>query len=353
MASSSPAISPRGPSFARGAFIASPVYDGVFFIFAPLLALALASALPLFPAAFERTHYLGGERMRVEFFIYIWTWSHLAAVFFRSHVNLEIFALHQYRFTVVPIILFIGMLGSSWFFVTCTVLAALWDVYHTSMQNFGIGRIYDAKLGNDSKKGRSLDIWMNHVVYIGPLIVGLSPTASLGSFRRYTTVGWEEPTRWISAATSYQSDLRWILIAAGSLYAIYYVFAYHKLVRDGYRVSQQKIMLLVSTGCVSIYAFGFLPPLEALFIANFFHALQYFAIVWWTEKRNFRRLLGRSRLPQWAPLVAFLAVVLLLGLGTEYARNTQIRFMVSLAVLCSLLHFWYDGFVWSVSKKQV
>ena len=29
-----------------------------------------------------------------------------------------------------------------------------------------------------------------------------------------------------------------------------------------------------------------LPPLEALFVANFYHALQYFAIVWWAERSN-------------------------------------------------------------------
>ena len=191
------------------------------------------------------------------------------------------------------------------------------------------------------------------MVYIGPLIAGLSPAASLGSFRSYTTVGWEEPTRWVSAAETYQSDIRWILIAAGSLYTLYYLFAYYRLVQEGYRISQQKVMLLVSTGSVSIYAYGFLPPIEALFIANFFHALQYFAIVWWTEKQNLRSLLGSSRLPQWLPLVAFLGVVALLGLGNEYARHTQLRFMVSLAVLCSLLHFWYDGFIWSVRRRQV
>jgi hypothetical protein len=353
MASSSEALSASGPLIPRKTFIASPLYDGIFFIFAPLLALAVALALPLFPSVFDRTHYLGGERMRVEFFIAIWTWSHLAAVFFRSHANPEIFALHRYRFTVVPVCLYLGMVGSLWVFVTCAVVGVLWDIYHTSMQNFGIGRIYDSKIGNDPTKGRTLDIWMNHVVYIGPIIAGLSPYATLGRLRSYSAMGWEEPTLWIDAAVTHQQDIRTVVIAAGCLFTVYYLYAYHKLIRNGYRVSPQKILLLVSTGSVSIYAYSFMPPLEALFIANLFHALQYFAIVWWTEKRNLRGLMGAPSLPRWVPLAAYLGVVLLLGLGIEYVRNTEIRYLASLAVLCSLLHFWYDGFVWSVRKKQV
>ena len=339
----------------QSAFIASAAYDRIFFIFAPLLALGIAQALPLFPFAFEQARALGGERMRIEFFIAVWTWSHLAAVFFRSHGNSEIFALHRFRFTVVPIVLFVSMLISTWVFVTCAVINALWDIYHTSMQNFGIGRIYDAKLGNDSKKGRGLDIWMNHIVYIGPLVSCLSPSGIIGAFRRFSTVGWDEPGHWVTAVEAYQSDVRWVVIVCGSIFAAYYLFSYHKLVREGYRISQQKIMLLVCTGTVSIYAYGFLPPIEALFVANFFHGLQYFAIVWWTEKRNIHRLFGGSRfhLAQWAALAGFLGVVLLLGIGNEYARHLQIRWMVSLAVLCSILHFWYDGFVWSVRKQQV
>lgn len=339
----------------QGAYIASAGYDLTFFIFAPVLALAVALLLPLFPIAFERTSALGGERMRVEFFIAIWTWAHLAAVFFRSHANGEIFALHRFRFTVVPLVLFISMLTSTWVFITCAVINAFWDVYHTSMQNFGIGRIYDAKIGNDSAKGRSLDIWMNHLVYIGPLVCGLSLSSTIDAFRRYSALGWGEPARWVETITSYQADFRWILIAGGVVYAAYYVFAYRGLIRDGYRVSPQKIMLLVSTGSVSIYAYGFLPPLQALFIANLFHALQYFAIVWWTEKRNISSVLGgsRFRVTPRAALVGFLGIVLLLGIGNEYARHAQVHWMLSLAVLCSILHFWYDGFVWSVRKKQV
>ena len=40
------------------------------------------------------------------------------------------------------------------------------------------------------------------------------------------------------------------------------------------------------TGAVSLYAWGFNPFGHAFFVMNFFHAWQYFAIVWSTDKKN-------------------------------------------------------------------
>ena len=39
------------------------------------------------------------------------------------------------------------------------------------------------------------------------------------------------------------------------------------------------------TGCVSIYAWGFRSFIDAFWVMNFFHALQYFAIVLFTGAR--------------------------------------------------------------------
>ena len=50
--------------------------------------------------------------------------------------------------------------------------------------------------------------------------------------------------------------------------------------RQGYRVSMQKVWLLASTALCSIYTWGFDSFGQAFFIMNFFHAWQYFALVW-------------------------------------------------------------------------
>ena len=52
------------------------------------------------------------------------------------------------------------------------VLAVWWDVYHSSLQTFGFGRIYDAKVKNNPTTGRRLDYWMNLFLYLGPVLAG-------------------------------------------------------------------------------------------------------------------------------------------------------------------------------------
>ena len=105
---------------------------------------------------------------------------------------------------------------------------------------------------------------------------------------------------------------------------------------------------------VSIYTWGFNSFGEAFFIMNFFHALQYFGIVWAFEKRNMLKLFHLDRLPFGKPLAAvlFVAVGGAYGFWVE-ALDTSIEALWAVTLIVSIMHFWYDGFVWSVRKKQV
>jgi hypothetical protein len=87
---------------------------------------------------------------------------------------------------------------------------------------------------------------------------------------------------------------------------------------------------------------------------NFFHALQYFAIVWWQEQGNLSRLFRTARLP----LVKALTLGLFVFVGISYgivveATPTSVPLIYPLSLVVSIMHFWYDGFVWSVRKQQV
>jgi hypothetical protein len=55
---------------------------------------------------------------------------------------------------------------------------------------------------------------------------------------------------------------------------------------------------------------------------------------------------------------ALLAVLVLVGTGTAYgyfveAVDPDINSLWSFVLVVSIMHFWYDGFIWSVRKKQV
>ncbi len=339
----------------RSGYIASPRYDALFFLLSPILALAAAGLITPLQWPFEKTRALGGVDTRVAFFIGIFTTAHLFAVFFRSHANPEIFARYRVRFLAVPPLLFIVLVASEWTIVCGLVLAAVWDVYHSSMQNFGLCRIYDARLGNNPEVGRNLDRWLNHLLYIGPILAGASLRKTLESAHRFTDLGWALPARALESIAAHQVWLALAVIAAGALFLLHYAIAYRALQRGGHRISRQKIGFLCSVGFTSILAWGFLPPLEAFFVANLFHNLQYLGIVWWAENANIRRVFRLSDLRggRGVALVAWLGSLVLLSVWYETGTRSALRPAVALVLVVTLLHFWYDGFIWSVRKREV
>jgi hypothetical protein len=348
-----------GPVMAtrRTGFIASPLYDTVLFILAPVLALALVVPVVASPWALAWQPLLGIVERPAILFILVWSHAHAVAVFFRSHGNRAIFVQHRFAFVGVPILLFVALMASDWVMVSALVVAPFWAVYHIGMQSFGLCRIYDVRRGNPPEMGRHLDYWLHQLINIGPFLVGWSLVSSLESFRLFGDVGWQAPAQWARAHASVEDVLSRVLLVAGPVFLVFYVRAYWRLTRQGYRPSPQKIALLVTTAGVSIAAWGFLTAWKAAFVMNFFHGLQYFALVWWTEKRNMRRLARLERVRAGGALlfVGFAAITLAVALVLQlYGRSyTVLRWMAALGLVVSLMHYWYDGFVWSVRKREV
>jgi hypothetical protein len=346
-----PASEPRG---ARSRYIANATFDGVFFLGAPLIALTLGIAIAGTSWSRNEVSVLGHRGSITNIFVGAFIAAHLVIVFFRSHGNRDIFRLYPIRFTLVPLALFAAVLLSKWALVTVTVLAVWWDVYHSSLQTFGLGRIYDARRGNDPATGRRLDFWLNLLLYAGPILGGVALMDHVDSFEKFSEVG----ALFLTAVPAQaESHARWLtagVLAAGVPFLVYYVMAYWRLHRRGYDVSFQKVLLYAATGACSIYTWGFNTFGEAFFIMNFFHAWQYFALVWWTEKRNMTSLFRLGGLAWGKPLALALYVALALGYGfwaEVSARQNDLVLAVVLVV--SIMHFWYDGFIWSVRKRQV
>jgi hypothetical protein len=238
--------------------------------------------------------------------------------------------------------------------VGISVLATFWDVYHSGLQTFGLGRIYDAKAKNDPKQARRLDVVLNHLLYAGPIVGGATMMAHFEDLHEFDELG----TAFFGTVPAFmQSNQRffaWGLLLFGGLFLVYYVFTYARLIQKGRVLSVPKVVLLASTGFCSIYTWGFNTWGEAFFIMNFFHALQYFAIVWWQEKRRLGELFRTNRLPLGKPFTfaAFMMVGLSYGVLIE-GTPTDVPFIYAASLVVSIMHFWYDGFVWSVQKQQV
>lgn len=341
---------------ARSGYIVGPVYDCVFFLYAPLLALALGVAISLVPSLSEDPVWLWGRPV-IPSNVLIGTFiaAHLVLVFLRSHGNRTVFARHPWRFTFVPAALFCALLSSLWLSVFVSVAAIWWDVYHSSLQTFGIGRIYDAKLGNDPQVGRRLDIALNLLLYVGPILAGATLANHLRFFENFEQVDDAFFTAIPARVQSVHGTLTWLVIGLGTPFLAYYVYAYGRLAQQGYRVSPQKVFLLASTGLCSIYTWGFNSFGEAFFIMNFFHAWQYFALLWWSEGPSLRRRLRLEGRAFGTPATVALFVGLPLAYGavvTIVPQGTN-NALFCLAMVVSIMHFWYDGFIWSVRAQQV
>ena len=116
-----------------------------------------------------------------------------------------------------------------------------------------------------------------------------------------------------------------------------------------YSAAQWESRLPTSTGFVSIYTWGFNSWGQAFLIMNLFHGVQYLALVWAMEGR---RISDRMGLPPRLAVMLYLGSVVGYGFGVQ-ALDSDRTALWAITMVVSLMHFWYDAFVWSVRKKQV
>jgi hypothetical protein len=343
---------------ARPGYLVSPAFDGAFIFLAPVLAV-LAGVLSVIATGNPRDTFgltTAQDSLLIAGFIH----AHLVIVFARSHLDPAVFRTFRARFLLAPPLLLLALLASGRVRAGALILASLWDIYHSAQQTFGLGRIYDRLAGNTAEAGRAADRWLNHLVYTAPALAGLALVPQIGPLTRsFEDLGGALFMDTLPYARAWRPWVAALLLGAGLPFVAWYVGHYVRLARRGYRVSWPKVTLLATTALCSIWMWGFNPYGRAWFVVNFFHALQYFAIVAWAEKGRLGALLGRpDDLPASLGLLAvagglyglFAVTVARQPFATVLSVG-GIAFCVSIVV--SLLHFWFDGFVWSVRRGQV
>lgn len=330
-------------------WIIGPRADWGALVFAPTLALGLGLALGLTPLGTRPVTLFGAKGTPADAFIGVFITAHLALVFFRSHGNPAVFARWPWRFTYVPLALFATLLAFPLARAAAAVLAVWWDVYHSGLQTFGIGRIYDRLAGNDPADGRWPEIALSHLLYAGPILAGASlplHTRVFYEFEGTSLEGWSAAAEAMLRARP--TTGAWLLWLGGAYLAGFLAWTAWRAGR-GRPVPPRKAWLYASTAATSVWAWGFNPLGMALFIMNFFHALQYFALVWRYEEGNIARVFGcpPGEAGRRRAFAAFVGAGLAYGvLGGLLGELSQTALCVTLVV--SLMHFWYDGFVWSV-----
>lgn len=344
--------SPDPSEARRSPYLISARYDWAFFLLPPLVSLLLGIVISGTSFSARAIQISGQPQTGSKFLIGILIHAHLVAVLFRSHGNATIRRLHPLRFFLVPVLLFLLIRSSAWIALSASVVAVWWDVWHSGAQTFGFGRIYDRNRGNPPDAGRRLDYFLNQVLYLGPILGGVTLVDHLVQLDGYRELGSQLFVAVPAYATAWRGRLALVFIALATIYLAYYLFSYFRLYRQGYRVSPLKVFLFVSTSACSVYTWGFNTWGEAFFIMNLFHAVQYLALVWATEGNHLCRSLGRFGRSRGLVLSLFLISVLAYGVVAELVDLDREN-LWSITMVVALLHFWYDGFIWSVAKRQI
>lgn len=283
------------------------------------------------------------------------TQAHILLIFLRSHGNQDVFRRFPVRFKVIPFLLIFSMWVSPTFFGVMGFVALYWDEWHSIMQTFGFGRIYDAKLGNDPLIGRKLDMGMAFVTGLLPhVILLLSVPESLQVKALITSLDLREVTA--RNYGSYIMAMRWPLITFGVVYLVYYFQQYRKLIRSGYRYSKAKFALFASTGVSAVIMACFYTIADSRYFGNFYHAIQYFFIIYISEGALISKSFKLKEENRIGKVLIYIFVFLALAFMFAYIKiKTVDKFtlLASLWLSTSLLHFWYDGFIWSVRKKEI
>ncbi len=340
---------------ARSLYIVGPAYDWAFFLAPPLLCLAVGAAIAGSDFSNAVFTLCGDETTAAALSLGIVIHAHLVAVLFRSHGNPSIFRRWPLRFVLVPALLWLALWASPWAAAVAAVAATFWDVWHSGAQTFGLARIYDRNAGCTPASGRRLDFWANQLLYAGPILAGVTLIDHLETFDEFSDLGATFFSAVPMQVAQQQRWLTWLVLGGGALFLTYYAWSQLRLRADGYSRSPLTVWLVASTGACSIVSWGFNTWGEAFFTMNLFHAVQYLALVWCTEGERISQRIRLRALPRVRrPLVfiLFFGSVLAYGAAAQVV-SSSLHALWALTLVISLMHFWYDAFVWSVQKSDI
>ena len=341
-----PANHSSQPPPASKRWIISPFVDQLLILSTPLLAIPIvyllyqpmgvqAKTIALIVAAFFALgHHLPGMM--------------------RAYGDRELFQRFKTRFILAPVLLFLLNFPLSQYHPDfIPLLIVFWATWHGLMQLYGFVRIYDSKVGSTSQ----VTAWWDWLVclcgFMGAL---LFCPARLSDMMRhwYGLGGWLISPGAVIAA---QATAKVLLVVVAVGFVTNYIYQYFW----GLKPNPIKLLLLVSGIGTWWFAVVFIENI-ILGVAMFdlCHDVQYLAIVW---VFNCRRVSANPNLGSFMSFVFRRGMVMLyVGLIAAYGalgiiptlvnNGSVILFMNSLIATSTLLHYYYDGFIWKVREKS-
>src|ERR1700731_3974550 len=274
----------------------------------------------------------------------------------RAYGDRALFQRFKWRFIFAPIFLVVVCVMFFWWDLKGIVLVAfIWGVWHGMMQTYGFCRIYDAKVGSFAALTRRLDfalcgIWFATAV----LLSSQRMTDTLDSY--YSAGG---PFIRPGLLRGVQQGAFALALAVAGLFLANFIWMWI----SGKRPNPVKLALLITSICFWWYCNNIVASiLVGIALFEVFHDVQYLSLVW---------IYNRNRVEKDSSIGGFMRFVfrrsgslvgLYIGLIFAYGSlsyfnsrlevETMKRVLTGVVAASSLLHFYYDGFIWKVRDRS-
>src|SRR6058998_3010862 len=336
-----PAAAPRTSLWILDSWRDLILYVGTPLLLLPVFALAQARWSPqdiyLFVAAFGAMgHHLPGM--------------------IRAYGDRALFERFKWRFILAPLFLLAVCTAFFWWDLKGILLVVFfWGVWHGLMQTYGFCRIYDAKTGTFDALTRRLDFAMCVIWFA--TAVALSPYRLSDTLDTYYMCG--GPFILPSIIHHGQQLILFGAIAVSILFLLHF----GRMWIIGKRPNPVKLGLLVTSIAFWWYCNNLVSNiLVGIALFEVFHDVQYLSLVW---------IYNRNRVEKDSNIGGFMRFVfrrsgsligLYVGLVFAYGSlayfnahlgiETVKRFLTGVVTASTLLHFYYDGFIWKVRERS-
>jgi Flp pilus assembly protein TadD len=274
----------------------------------------------------------------------------------RAYGDRSLFERFRWRFIFAPLFLVCTCVAFYWWDLKGIVLVVFfWGVWHGMMQTYGFCRIYDAKMGSFAALTRRLD-FATCAVWFAAAVLLSSPrmTDTLESY--YASGG-------PFIAPELLRAVQQIMLFGAITVAVLFLINFVRMWAHGKRPNPVKLALLVtSIGFWWYCNNGVANILAGIALFEVFHDVQYLSLVWIYNRNRvekdssiggFMRFLFRRS----GSLVGlYIGLIFAYGSLSYFNSHLEIdtikRVLTGVVTASTLLHFYYDGFIWKVREKS-
>lgn len=248
------------------------------------------------------------------------------------------------------------------------MVAAMWNIWHTSAQKVGILRVYNAK--STAPVEQKVPLWVDRLLVLGwfPLLGALLVTRERETILTQGKVVAAYLTPLIDGITAVAP----VLLPLGALLVVVSIAVFLRYEWNATRL-QSKPRLVMALGMTLLSAsFLFVSPLKCYVAYGFSHAIEYVVFVWAYQRRRYAT--PHSPVPVMQRLmrysVIFYSIFALVIGGTYFVVEFGASYglfegkvklfgygvglwLYAWAIWHSLTHFYFDGFLWKMRAPTV